>query len=211
MKKDRKNFITLRRSVIRYNKALVCIFALYMLYALIHSISILDCKGIDFYNSNIEVTKDMLTCTNMSTGLLAFFRNNNLLICTVLLLFAVAILVLQKIALYKINKLDVNELQEEKVYKTGQILFTLLLGYTGIHKFRTENKVIGNIYLVNFVIFIISWLCKNFFAATYNSYLMFYCSYEFSLLFLIGILILNVIEAIFSLISLKDDDNKIFA
>ena len=211
MKKEKKYFLSLRRNVIRYNKSLICVFALYMLYALVYSVSILDCKGIDYYNSTAKVTKEMFTCTNMSTGLLAFFRNNNLIICTIFLVVALVLLILQKISLYKINKLDVNELQDEKVNKTSQILLTLLLGYTGIHKFRTQNRPVGNIYLVNFVIFIVAWLCKTLFLSTYNSYLMFYCAYEFGLLFLIGIIILNIVEAIFSLISLKDDEDKIFA
>jgi hypothetical protein len=182
-----------------------------MVYALVYSVSILDCKGIDYYNTTGKVTKDMFTCTNMSTGLLAFFRNNNLIICLILLAVAIVLLVLQKIQLYRINKLDVDELQEEKVHKIKHIILTLLLGYTGIHKFRTQNRAVGNIYLVNSVVFAITWITKNFFEATYLNYLIFYCAYEFSLLFIIGIIILNVVEAIFSLISLKDDEDRIFA
>ena len=211
MKKEKKQFVSLRKSVIRYNKALICVFALFMLYALVHSVSILDCSGIDFYNVNGEVTKDMLKCTNMSTGLLAFFTNNKLLIGIIFLIVAAVILVLQKVALYKINKLDIIELEEEKVNKTSHIVITLLLGYTGAHKYRTQNRAIGNIYLVNFVIFLITWIIKNFFTATYTSYPIFLCAYEFSVLFITGIIILNIIEAIFSLVSLKDDDERIFA
>ena len=111
----------------------------------------------------------------------------------------------------KINRIETYDLQEEKVRKEKHIILTLLLGYTGIHKFRTENRIIGYIYLVNFLVFVISCLVKYCFVSTYNNYLMFYCAYEFSVLFLIGIIILNIVEAIFSLISSKDDEGKIFA
>lgn len=211
MRKEKKQFVSLRRSVIRYNKALICTFALYMLYALVYSVSVLDCKGINFYSDGGKVTKDMLKCTNMSSGLLAFLRNNNLIICGIFLLVAIIFLVLQKIALLNINKLDTDELEEERVGKTSQIILTLLLGYTGIHKHRTRNKIIGNIYLVNFVLFGVAWIIKSFFETTYYNYLMFYCTYKFGLLFLMGIVILNVIEAIFQLFSLKDDENRIYA
>ena len=182
-----------------------------MLYALVYSVSVLDCKGINFYSDGGKVTKDMLKCTNMSSGLLAFLRNNNLIICGIFLLVAIIFLVLQKIALLNINKLDTDELEEERVGKTSQIILTLLLGYTGIHKHRTRNKIIGNIYLVNFVLFGVAWIIKSFFETTYYNYLMFYCTYKFGLLFLMGIVILNVIEAIFQLFSLKDDENRIYA
>ena len=211
MKKEKKQFVALRRRVIRYNKAIVCVLALFMIYALIHSVSILDCSGINYYSTTGEVTKEMLKCTNMNSGLLAFFRNHNLTICCIFLLIALILLVLQKIQLLRINRLETSELQEEKVTKVTHIIITLLLGYTGLHKFRTENRVIGNIYLVNFIIFVISWVIKNWFTATYNNYLMFYCAYEFSVLFITGIIILNIVEAIFSLASLKDDEDKIFA
>ena len=211
MKKERKEFSSLRRKVIKYNKALVLVFALFMVYALIHSVSMLDCSGIDYYNFSGEVTSDMLTCTNLSTGVLAFFTNCKMLICVLFLVAALVFLILQKVALYKINQLDVEEYEEEKVYKTTHILLTLLLGYTGIHKYRTQNRKVGHIYLVNFVVFLVSWIIKTFMVTTYESYLIFYCAYEFSVLFLIGIIILNIVEAIFSLLSLKDDEEKIFA
>lgn len=211
MKKEKKEFRALRKSVIRYNKALIGVFVLFMVYALIYSISMLDCSGINYYTFSGEVTSDMLSCTNMSTGLLAFFRNYNLIICSLILLAGLVLLILQKVALYKINLLDVPELEEEKVNKTRHILLSLLLGYTGIHKFKTENRIIGRIYLVNFIFFVITLIIKNFFVATFEGYLIFYCAYEFSLLFLIGIVILNIVEAIFSFVSLKDDENKIFA
>lgn len=211
MRKDKKQFSSLRRSVIRYNKALICTFALFMLYALVYSVSVLDCKGINFYSSTGKITKEMLTCTNMSSGLLAFFKNHNVTICCVFLGVALIFLILQKVALLKINKIETDELEEEKVGKTSQIILTLLLGYTGIHKYRTENKIIGHIYLVNFVLFGITWIIKNFFEATYSNYLIFYCTYEFSVLFIIGIIVLNIVEAIFQLISLKDDEDRIFA
>lgn len=211
MRKEKKQFVTLRKTVIRYNKALIFVFALYMLYALIHSVSILDCSGINFYSISGKVTKEMLKCTNMSTGLLAFMTNNRILISIIFLVVAAVILILQKITLFKINKLEVSDLKEEKVYKLGHIIITILFGYTGAHKYRTQNKVIGNIYLVNFIFFVISWIVKTFFKTTYTTYPIFLCAYEFSLIFIIGIIILNIIEAIFSLISLKDDDEKIFA
>ena len=211
MKNEKKYFLGLRRQVINYNKILLCIFAVFILYALVYSISLLDCSGVDFYNlESIKYTKDMLVCENMSTGLLAFILNNHILICVILGLAAAVVLILQKLALVKINQLDVNELEEEKVDKKKHILYTLLLGYTGVHKFKTFNKPIGYIYLVNFIVFAVSWLVKTFAIDTYNTYLAFYCSYKLSLIFIIGIIILNVIEAIFSLISLKDDEDKIF-
>lgn len=211
MKKENKQFISLRKKVIKYNKALVYVFALFMFYALIHSISILDCTGIDYYFHSGNVSSEMLKCTNMSTGLLAFFRNNNLIIWIIFLIAMLVILILQKIQLLKINQLDVEDYSDEKVSKTGHIILTLLLGYTGIHKFATKNKIIGNIYLVNFLIFVTTWVIKNFMSETYLGYLIFYCAYEFSLLFILAIVILNIVEAIFSLISLKDDNEKIFA
>ncbi|MBR4671689.1 MAG: hypothetical protein IKO78_00630 [Bacilli bacterium] len=211
MKNEKKYFLGLRRKVINYNKILMCIFGLFILYALVYSVSMLDCTGVDYYNlESINYTKDMLVCENMSTGLLAFFINNHILICVILGIAAVVVLVLQKLALLKINQLDVNELEEEKVNKNQHILYTLLLGYTGAHKFRTYNKPIGYIYLVNFIAFAVSWLVKTFAVDTYNEYLAFHCAYKFSLVFIIGILVLNVIEAVFSFISLKDDDDKIF-
>lgn len=211
MRKEKKYFASLRKDVIKYNKALICVLVLYIAFSLICSVSILDCNGIDYYSFTGSVSSEMLTCTNMSNGLLAFFINNKIIISVILLLAALVFLVLQKIALYKINKLDINELEEEKVNKTNHILLTLLLGYTGIHKYKTQNRVIGHIYLVNFVIFVISFLVKTFAEETFLSYLMFYCMFEFGRLFLIGIIILNIVESIFSLISLKDDDEKIFA
>ncbi len=211
MRKEKNYFASLRRDVIKYNKALICVLVLYIIFSLIYSVSILDCNGIDYYSFTESVSSEMLTCTNMSNGLLAIFINNKIWISLVLLLAAVVLLILQKISLYKINKLDVDELEEEKVNKTKHILLTLLLGYTGIHKYKTQNKLIGNIYLVNFVVFTIAFIVKTFLKETFMNYLMFYCMFEFGRLFLIGIIILNIIESIFSLISLKDDDDKIFA
>lgn len=211
MKNEKKYFLGLRKNVIRYNKIMMCIFAVFILYALVYSVSMLDCKGVDFYNlGSMEYTKSMLTCDNMSSGLLAFFINNHILICCILGIAALVVLVLQKIALVKINTLDINELEEEKVVKKQHILYTLLLGYTGIHKFKTYNKPVGIVYLINFIVFIISWLIKTFAIDTYNSYLAFHCAYKFSSIFILGIIILNVVDAIFSIISMKDDEEKIF-
>lgn len=211
MKRDKKEFLKIRRRVIRYNKALIFVFALFMVYALLYSVSLLDCKGIDFYNVTGQVSKSSLTCTNMSTGFLAFMLNNNILICSILGFIALVLLVFQKVALYKINRLDTTELDEEKVHKFRHILVTLLLGYTGLHKYRTRNNVIGNIYFVNFMVFCVTFLVKMIFTKTFNNYLIFYCAYKFSLIFLIGIIILNVVEAIFSFFSYRDDDDRIFA
>lgn len=211
MRNEKKYFLGLRRKVITYNKLLLCIFAVYILYALVYSVSMLDCTGVDFYNlQSIIYTKSMLVCENMSSGLLVFFLNNHMLICIILGIAALVVLILQKLALLKINKLDVNVLEEEKVYKKQHILYILLLGYTGAHKFKTYNKPVGYIYLVNFIVFIVSGLVKIFAIDTYNSYLAFHCAFQLSLFFIIGILVLNVIEAIFSLISSKDDEDKIF-
>ena len=120
-------------------------------------------------------------------------------------------MVLQKIALLRINQLNVDLLDEEKVEKNNHIIITLLLGYTGLHKFRTENRPIGFIYLINFLFFGVTWIIKTFFTDTFNNYTMIRVAYEFSVLFIIGIIILNVIEAIFSFLSLKDDEDRIFA
>lgn len=209
MKTNKKEFLKLRRRVITYNKALIYTFVLYMVYAFAYSIHILDCGGIDYYTFSGDVTVDMISCNSLSSGVLTFYRNNNLLICCLFLIAAIIFLVLQKLALLKINKLSVKN--EEKVLKYRHTLFTLLLGYTGIHKFQTENRVIGHIFLVNFVLFLIAWFIKTFFESTYTSYLILYCMFEFGLLFLIGIIILNIIDAVFSFISEKDSDDKIFA
>ncbi len=211
MKKEKKEFSSLRRTVIRYNKALKWTFMLYIIYAILYSVSVLDCSGINFYTYTGKVTKGMLKCTNMSTGLLAFMRNNNLIICIFLLVIAIIFLTLQKFTLLSINRLEMDELEEEKVGKISQIIITLLLGYTGLHKYRTSNSTIGSIYSINFILFAIALVIKNFFEATYNNNLIFYCIYEFGLLFLIGITILNVIEVLFQLISLKDDKNRIYS
>ena len=211
MKKERKEFYTIRRRVIRYNKILIFIFAMFMLYALLYSVSLLDCKGLDFYHISGQVSESSLTCTNMSTGFLAYVINHNNTICWCFGLLALIVLVLQKVALYRINRLETTELDEEKVYKLRHILITLFLGYTGLHKYRTRNNIIGNIYFVNFIVFCISWLVKVLFPTTFNNYLIFYCAYKFSLIFLIGIIILNIVEAIFSFFSYRDDDDRIFA
>ena len=137
MKKEKKEFLSLRRSVIRYNKILVFIFALFIIYALLYSVSVLDCKGLNFYDLAYDggYTKDMITCTNMSSSLFAFFLNNHYTICIILLIAAALVLILQKVALLRINKLEVSDLKEEKVYKTGHIVTTLLLGFTGLSSY----------------------------------------------------------------------------
>ncbi len=211
MKKGKRDFLRIRRRVIRYNKALLLIFGLFILYALLYTVAVLDCSGVDFYNVTGKVTKDMLSCGNMSTSFFAFILNNNMIICYVLGILALIFMVLQKVALYKINRIDTNELDEEKVNKLPHIIITLFLGYTGLHKYRTRNNAIGNIYFVNFIVFIVSWFIKTFFTGTYNNYSIFYCTYKFSLLFLIGIIILNIVEAIFSFFSYRDDEDRIFA
>ncbi len=211
MKKEKKEFRSLRRKVLNYNKVLVGVLALFMVYALVYSISMLDCEGVNFYTFSGTVSESQLACTNVPTGLLAFFMNYRYVIALVLLAVALVFLVLQKVCLVKINEMDVVEYEDEKVKKSNHILTTLLLGYTGLHKFRTENRKIGWIYLVNFVLFVVTFIMKTFFVATYESYLVFYCTYEFSFLFLIGIIIMNIVEAVFALMSAKDDNDMIFA
>ena len=207
MKKDKKDFILLREKVKKYNRILIGIFALFIVYALIHSICILDCN-----DAFVELgATGSYSCTNMPNDLYKFLYDNYLIIAIVLFIAAAVTLVLQKLALLQINKLNTGLLDEEKVNKNNHILITLLLGYTGLHKFRTENRPIGYIYLVNFVCFGITWLIKTFSAQTYNDYTIFRVTYEFSVLFIIGIIALNVIEAIFSFISEKDDEERIFA
>ena len=207
MKKDKKEFILLREKVKKYNKIIIGILVAFMVYALVHSILILDCNN----GFTTLCEKTSYNCTNFSNDFFKFLRNNYLIISVVLLIGAAVTLILQKLALLKINKLDVDLLDEEKVNKNGHILITLLLGYTGLHKFKTENRPIGYIYLVNFVFFGVTWLIKHFSTETFNDYTAIRCAYEFSVLFIIGIIALNIIEAIFSYISNKDEEEKIFA
>ena len=211
MKNDVRRFEKLKRSISYYNRGFISILCLYIVYAVLYSVSMIDCTGIDYYNETGKVTKEMFTCTNVPSDLIVFFRNNNTLILVILFVIGLIILLFQKIALLKINYIETGILKHEKVSKIKIILLTLLLGYTGAHKYKTENTIVGNIYLINFVIFIISLIIKVFFVSTYNEYLMFYCSYHFSLCFIIGITIYNIIETFFSLITSKDDDGRIFA
>ena len=207
MKKDKKEFILLREKVKLYNKIFIGILCLFILYAVAHSVFILDCSG-----SFVELAeKSAYSCTNFSNDIYKFFSDNYMIISVILLIAAGVVLILQKLALLRINQLKTDLLDEEKVNKNNHILITLLLGYTGLHKFRTENRIIGYIYLVNFVIFGITWIIKTFSSSTYNDYTSIRCAYEFSLLFIIGIIIINVIESIFSFLSLKDDEERIFA
>lgn len=207
MKKEKKEFLLLRNRIKNYNKILIGIFSIFIIYALIHSVTILDCND-KFTSLGCSST---FNCTNVSNDLYTFLNDNYMIISIILLIAAVIVLVLQKIELYKINNLDINLLEDEKVYKERHVLLTLLLGFTGIHKFKTENKPIGYIYLVNFILFGISWIIKVFSTKTYDNYAIFRVTYEFGLLFILGIIILNIIEAIASLVSSKDDDGRIFA
>ena len=211
MKKDDRRFIKLKRSISYYNRGFISILCLYIAYAVIYSVSMIDCTGIDYYKDTSTVTKDMFSCANIPSDLIVFFRNNNTIILITLFVIAFILLLLQKIALLKINYIETDILKYEKVSKVKIIFLTLLLGYTGAHKYRTENPIVGNIYLINFVIFIISLIIKIFFISTYNKYLMFYCSYHFSLWLLMSIVIYTIIEAIFELITPRDDDGRIFA
>ena len=207
MKKEKKEFVLLREKIKWYNAILIGILGLFMLYALVHCIFILDCS-----NSFVELGgSSSYSCTNFSNDFYKLLKDNYMIISIILLIAAGVVLTLQKIALLKINRLNVALLDEEKVNKNNHILVTLLLGYTGLHKFRTENRVIGYIYLVNFIMFGVTWIIKTFSSSTFNDYTIIRCIYEFSLLFIIGIIILNIIEAIFSFISFKDDEERIFA
>ena len=207
MKKEKKDFILLREKIKRYNRIIIGILAVFIAYALIHSVLILDCND-SFRELGVKTT---YSCTNFSNDFYKFFVDNYMIISIILLIVAAIFLVLQKIALLKINQLNVDLLDEEKVEKNNHILITLLLGYTGLHKFRTENRPIGFIYLINFLFFAVTWFIKTFLPDTFDKYTMIRCAYEFSVLFIIGIIILNVIEAIFSFLSLKDDEDRIFA
>ncbi len=207
MKKEKKEFVLLREKIKNYNKILIGILSLFILYALVHSVFILDCSS-----SFVELGESSkYSCTNFPNEIYEFFSNNYMIISIILLIAAGVVLVLQKLALLKINQLNVDLLDEEKVNKNNHILITLLLGYTGLHKFRTENRVIGYIFLVNFVFFGITWIIKTFSIDTFNDYTSIRCAYEFSLLFIIGIIILCVIDAIFSFLSIKDEEERIFA
>ncbi len=210
MDNKKNKFMSLRRSVLNYNRALVYTFTLFIFYALVHSLLILDCSGINFYSYTGQVTKEMITCDNFTPGFLVFFRNNNTLICILFLITAMVFLILQKIQLLKINKLKVKSVDGEKVQKNKHILITLLFGYTGVHKFLTRNYTQANMFAVNFAIFFVTWVVKHFFTATYNSYLMIHCAYMFSLIFIIGIIILCIIDALFSFFSEKDNEGNIF-
>jgi hypothetical protein len=210
MKKGNKKFRIQRRKVIKYNKAQICTFLIFMLYALVYSLLMLDCRGISFSTPG-KINANMIKCNNLFPGLLAFFKNNNITICCVLGSIGLIFLIFQKMALNRINALESKELNEEKVKKYNHILLILLLGYTGIHKFKTENRVIGRIYLTNFILLIITLLIKCFFTSTYNEVIIFQCTYEFSLLMFIGIIVFNLTESIFVLLSKKDEDGRIFA
>ena len=207
MKKEKKEFILLREKIKKYNKIILGVLAVFIAYALIHSILILDCND-GFKELGVKTS---YSCTNFSNDFYKFFVDNYMIISIIILIVAAVFMVLQKIALLKINQLDTDLLDEEKVNKNNHILITLLLGYTGLHKFRTENRPIGYIYLVNFIFFGITWLIKTFLTDTFNNYTMIRCAHEFSILFIIGIIILNVIEAIFSFLTIKDDEERIFA
>ncbi len=210
MDNKKNKFMSLRRSVLNYNRVLIYTFAFYILYSLVYSLLILDCSGINFYSYSGQVTKEMITCDNFTPGLLVFFRNNNTLICTLFLITAIVFLILQKIQLLKINKLKVKSLDGEKVQKNKHTIITLLFGYTGVHKFLTRNYTIANIFAVNFAIFFVTFFVKYIFTTTYNSYLMIYCAYTFSLIFIIGIIILSIIDAIFSFFCETDSEGDIF-
>ena len=207
MKKDKKEFILLREKIKKYNKIIVGLLIAFIVYALIHSILILDCNN--GFKSLCE--KTTYNCTNFSNDFFKFLTNNYMIISVVLLIATAVVLIVQKITLLKINKIDVDLLDEEKVKKNSHVLLTILLGFTGLHKFRTENRPIGYIYLTNFVFFGVTWLIKQFSVETFNDYTIIRCAYEFSVLFMIGIIALNIIEAIFSLVSKKDDEERIFA
>lgn len=207
MKKEKKEFVLLREKVKWYNAIFIGILGLFMLYALVHAVFILDCS-----NSFVELgASSSYSCTNFSNDFYKLLKDNYMIISVILLIAAGVTLILQKLTLLKINRLNVALLDEEKVNKNNHILITLLLGYTGLHKFRTENRIIGYMYLVNFILFGIAWIIKTFSSSTYNDYTVIRCIYEFSLLFIIGIIILNIIEAIFSFISNKDEEERIFA
>lgn len=207
MKKDKKEFLSLRNKIKKYNKILIGLLCIFIVYALIHSITIIDCNE----NFSKLGNSGVFTCSNVSNDLYTFLNDNYMIISVILLIVAAVVLILQKINLYKINQLDIELLSDEKVYKERHVILTLLLGFTGIHKFRTQNKPIGYIYLVNFIVFGISWIIKNFSGKTYSNYVIFRVAYEFGFLFILGIIVLNIIDAIASLISLKDDDGRIFA
>ena len=207
MKNTKKEFLIIRNKIKKYNGILIGVLCIFIFYALIHSITILDCNE-SFTSLG---SSEIVSCTNVSNDFYTFLNDNYMIISVILLIAAIVVLVFQKIELYKINKLNLQLLEEEKVNKNSHIIITLLLGYTGLHKFRTQNKPIGYIYLVNFICFAITWIIKTFSTNTYNNYEIFRVTFEFSVLFIIGIIILNIIEAIASYISEKDDNDKIFA
>ena len=113
MKKDNKKFRIQRRKVIKYNQALICTFSVFMLYALVYSLLMLDCRGISFSTPG-KVDANMIKCNNLFPGLLAFFRNNNITICCVLGLIGLIFLILQKIVLNRINALEQKIEQSEE-------------------------------------------------------------------------------------------------
>ncbi len=211
MRRERNKFIIQRTKVRRYNKAIIYTFTVYILYSIFHSLLMLDCRGIDYYNETGKISVEKISCSHLFPGLLAFFRNNNITICCVIGVIGLLFLILQKITLFKINKLNIRDLNEEKVKKYPFIVLTLLFGYTGIHKFKTGNNKIGYIYLANFIVYIIAQFIKIVFVSTYNKELIFYCTFKFSLIMLIGIIIYNIVEEIFALISFKDVNDRIFA
>ncbi len=59
--------------------------------------------------------------------------------------------------------------------------------------------------------FIITMIIKLFFINTYNSHVLIPIIFNFSFIFLVMIIIMNITEAIFTLLSEEDEENKIFA
>ena len=79
MKKEKKEFVLLREKIKRYNKIIIGILAIFIAYALIHSVLILDCNdaftelGVAMLSSvlkstsaikvNREIMRAFVTCT----------------------------------------------------------------------------------------------------------------------------------------------------
>lgn len=216
MKKDKKYYLALKENVLSYNKAIITTFICYLIYIVIYILCIFECSiSPSFFEKTCDTNciRESLVCNSLPKGLATAILENSLIICGTILIILMIFLILQKVDLLKINKLNVEDssVDSYKVNKTKHIVITILLGWLGIHKYNTNNKNIGTIYLINSIMFIIAIIIRLFFKNTYNSHVLIPIISKFSLIFLVMIIIMNVTEAIFTLLSEEDEENKIFA
>lgn len=216
MKKDKKYYLALKENVLRYNKVIIATFTCYIIYVILYILCSFECNITpSFFEKACDANciRENLVCNSLPKGLATFILENNLIICGIILIILMIFLILQKVDLLKINKLNVEDssVDNYKVNKLKHAIITVLLGWFGIHKYNTNNKNIGIIYLTNSIMFIITMIIKLFFINTYNSHVLIPIVFNFSFIFLVMIIIMNITEAIFTLLSEEDEENKIFA